>query len=161
MAHLYDIKNEYLEVMRMTDDPDMPEQAIIDTLEAISGEFNSKALNVAKVISSLNAEADAMAVVIKRITDRKAATLNKAQRLREYLSENMLAVGMTKVQDAEIQLSFRKSPDSVVIDNPDLLPASCLKTTVAPIKAEVKKIIDDLPEGAAHIETGKQTLVIK
>ena len=41
------LKNDYLALMRAIDDDEIPEEAIADTLEAIKGEIEIKADNIA------------------------------------------------------------------------------------------------------------------
>ena len=51
---LYEIANDYLALLQAIDEGEIPEEAIADTLEAIEGEIEFKADNLACVLKTLN-----------------------------------------------------------------------------------------------------------
>ena len=61
MDKLYEISGRYQAALdSLTDNPDIPEDAIRDTLEGLEGEFEEKAIAVAAAIKNLAAESAAI-----------------------------------------------------------------------------------------------------
>ena len=126
-----------------------------DNLDALETERNAKLEGVALYIKSLEAEADAMKAEEKALAERRAVREKKAERLRRYRSDSMLALGDTKLETARVSLRFRKS-ESVVIEDQASLPVEFLKVkmTETPDKTAIKKAIKAGAEvaGAALVE---------
>ena len=59
MSNLYQLTNNYEQVLNMLYDEDVDEQMILDTLESIEGEIEEKADGYAKIIRELEAMRDA------------------------------------------------------------------------------------------------------
>ena len=55
MSTLYELTNDYLTLLDMAEDPDIDEQALIDTMEGIEGEIEIKADGYARVMKQLEA----------------------------------------------------------------------------------------------------------
>ena len=55
--HLYEIANQYQQLKALEDMTDLPAEVIHDTLQALEGELQVKAVNIAKFIENLEASA--------------------------------------------------------------------------------------------------------
>ena len=53
---LYELTNDYLALLDAIDNDEMPEEAIADTLEAITASIEDKADSIACVLKNLDAE---------------------------------------------------------------------------------------------------------
>ena len=82
---LYELTNEYMELLSLAEDPEVDEQVLADTLEGLTGEIEEKADGYAKVISQINADVDALDKEIARLIEKKNAMKNSADRLRETM----------------------------------------------------------------------------
>lgn len=163
---LYEISSEYLTAMRELDD--LAEQGIVtadvvaDTLEGMAGEWSDKALNVAKYIATIDAEAAALKEVEQRKAAQRKSLENRADGLRRYLLVECQRTGLTP-KDAEITISLRKS-SAVVIDSETDLPDDYKREIPAsfqPDKTLIKNAINDgFAVPGAHIET-RQILTIR
>ncbi|MDE3023729.1 MAG: siphovirus Gp157 family protein [Pseudomonadota bacterium] len=125
MITLYEISTNFLDAMNFLSDPDneIDNQTIADTMESLTGEFTDKALNVARYIASIEAEAQAIKEVEKRQEQRRKSLENSAIRLREYLKSQMVATGNDKIKSSDIALSLAKLPPSVQIEDEALIPS--------------------------------------
>lgn len=112
---LFELQDNYKTVEAMANDEEIDSQAILDTLEAIEGEIEIKADNIACIIKSLDYESQAIADEIKRLQERKKAKENKAVSLKEYLFSAMQSLGKPKIETARNKLSIRNNPVKVVI----------------------------------------------
>ena len=163
---LYEIANDYLALLQAIDEGLIPEEAIADTLEAIEGEIEYKADNLACVLKTLEAEAAAIKAEEKNLAERRKQKENAGERIKSYLSDVLQRLNISKIETARNKITFRKS-DSVVVDDTfikwaqdhraDLLKFSEPTADKTAIKAALK-------EGAeiegAHIES-KQNIQIK
>lgn len=109
MSSLYELTDEYKAVEEMLYDPEVDEQTVIDTLEAISGEIEDKADNYAKLIRELKADADKLAEEERRMRARRQSLESRAERLKTTLQANLEFIGKTKFKTA--LFSFSVSPN--------------------------------------------------
>lgn len=151
---LYEITGEYLQLLEMlTEEENLEEQAVKDTLEGIEGELEFKAENYAKIIKELSAEADKFKKGKERLEARQRAYENRANYLKETLFNAMQVTGKTKfrtdlfsfgiqkngglqpmeiISDADIPEEYlKKEPDNKLIrealEKGEKLPFACLK----------------------------------
>ena len=113
---LYDLTNDYMELLQMAEDPDIDEQAFMDTLEGIDGALEDKADGYAKVIRNLEADAAACDAESKRLRNKKQTIENNIKRMKSVLQFAMQMTGKTKFKTALFTFGIRKNPASVVID---------------------------------------------
>jgi hypothetical protein len=127
---LYELTQQYLEVLNFINDPEIEQQYVIDTLESLESPIEEKMINVGKFIASIEAEAEAIAEVEKRQHQRRRTLENKAIWLRSYLQESMLKTEHTKIEAPEIEIKLAKLPVSVQILDESLIPPAFWKETV-------------------------------
>ena len=112
---LYEIANDYLALMQAIEDGEIPEEAVADTLEAIEGDIEVKADNIACILKNIDAEVLAIKAEETRLAERRKAKEAAHKRLKEYLSEVLQRTGIGKVETARNVITFRKS-ESVELD---------------------------------------------
>lgn len=137
---------------------DVAYQARIDALKM---SFDDKALNVAKVIKSLDAEALAIKNAMESMAERIASNNRRVEYLQQYLLSMCLQQDRWP-SDAHVKLSTRKS-SRVVIEDQGILPLEYFQQQF--VETVDKKLIrehisagKDVP--GAHVET-VQNLQIK
>ena len=144
---LYEIANEYLDLLQAIEDGEIPEEAIEDTLEGIAGEIESKADDIACLLKNLSAECVAIKAEDASLAERRKVKENAHERIKKYLSEVLQRTGIDKVESARNVITFRKS-ESVELDDDafiswatqnrdDLLTYSAPKAN----KTEIKKAL--------------------
>ncbi len=144
--HLYEIAKEYRALQTLAENPDVPLEAITNTLQGIKADFDEKADNICVIIK----EEEADAVLLKEQIDSLKARLRKKQSnidfYKSYLAEQFQAIGKKSLETPRNTISFLPS-EQVVIDerfielncnNPALVKT---ETTQTPIKANIKKAI--------------------
>lgn len=117
---LYKITDNYRELFDTFDDcddlSDEEVQAYLDTLEAVEGEFDIKAENIACFIKELNGEVDMLAAELNSLKARKAAKEKLVARLKDMLGDNMQATGIKKIDRPRAKLSLRNNAQSVAFE---------------------------------------------
>ena len=160
MSSLYAITQQYRELERLDPSEDLPAEVIRDTLEALGGDLEVKATNVARFILNIEAMAEAVDNAAKAMKERAAKIRRRADSVREYLLTNMQGAGIKKIEAVEFTMALRKNPPSVVIDDEAQIPDE-FKVTPPPTpplqpRPDKKAIADAIKGGAsvpgAHIE---------
>ena len=106
---LYEIANDYLALMQAIENDEIPEEAISDTLEAVKGELEVKADNIGCLLKNIEADINAIKAEEERLAERRKTKAKAYDRLKQYLSDALLGVGIDKVETARNVISFRKS----------------------------------------------------
>lgn len=163
MTALRDLTGQYLELLDLAKSDDAPQEAIRDTLDAIEGEFNDKAIKVVDVISAVGNDIAAIDREIERLQARKKVILNKEKNMRDYLISNMEVCGIKKIQCPLFSITFVEGKEAVIVDNEDLLPDEFIKvkTSTAPDKVALKAALKSGEIPGAHLGKGSPYILIK
>lgn len=92
-------------------------QSWYNTLEAIEGDFDTKAENIAVAIKGIKAEAEALKAEKQAIEKRRKSKENQVNSLVKYLKTSMHNVGRNKIDTAKASISLRNTAGSLVIDD--------------------------------------------
>ena len=106
---LYQIKEEYRALLEAIECGIVPEEAINDTLEGIEGELNDKVDSIACFIKELRADITAIKHERDALQERLSAKVKKVEYLTDYLTRTLTELGVSKMETARNQISFRKS----------------------------------------------------
>lgn len=162
---LYEIKDLYRKFEEMVNEGLIDDDAIVDTLESIDGEFEEKADNIACLIKTWLAEAEAIKTEEKSLKERRERKEKQADSLKQYLSITMQQLNKTKVETPRNVLSFRKSTSLHISDEEAFKTKYPRYIKIETIQSIPRKEIADLIkngeilDGAELIE--KQNLQIK
>jgi hypothetical protein len=122
---LYELENDYLALMQAIDDEEIPEECIADTLEAIKGEIEVKADNIACLLKNVEADITAIKAEETRLAERRKAKEKAHERLKQYLSDALQRIGIDKVETARNKITFRKSEKVEICDADALFEFLC------------------------------------
>ena len=127
-------------------------------------DFEDKALKVADYIRHIEAITQARKEEARRLQALAKQSENQANRLRNYLANQMLATGKRKIEGVTGKLSVRKKPLvlKLLVDN-DQLPQDFQKITVEADKKAIKQYLKEHDDCnfAFLEETGEYSLTIK
>ena len=113
---LYELTEDYMNLLELAEDPDIDEQAFTDTLEGIEGALEDKAEGYAKVIRTLEGDAAACDAESKRLRNKKQTIENNIKRMKQALQITMEVTGKTKFKTALFSFNIQKNPAAVVMD---------------------------------------------
>ena len=154
---IYEITNDYLQLMQMMEDPELDPKTLADTMEGIEGELEDKADNYARVMKNMEADLNGIKAEIERLSTRKKTIENNIKRMKEALQFSMETTGKTKFKTELFSFGIRKNAPAVIMDEPYIenVPERFLKYSDPTInKTAIKEAIqngEDL-EGLAHLE---------
>lgn len=133
LPSLYVLADQYHEAAEKLAEMDLPDEVVRDTLEGLAGTIQVKSENVAIMIRQFEATAEAGKVAQAQIAARVQLITKRADRLRSYLKENMEKAEMLKVECPLFALSIKKTPGSLQITQPDLIPDEYMRMPDVPM----------------------------
>lgn len=154
---LYELTNDYINLLALAEDPDTDPEVLADTLEGLDGQLEDKADNYAKVIRQIESDVNGLKAEIERLQARKTAAQNNIDRMKANLEQMMIATDRTKFKTELFSFGIQKNPAKVVMDEQYIenVPEEYLKYKEPEI--DRKKLAEDLKagkdlEGIAHLE---------
>lgn len=143
---LYELAVEYQQQFYQLAELDLPDEVVTDTLEAMEGDIQVKAANVAMFLRQLEHTAEGIKAAEKQMAERRKSIERRAQRITEYLLANMQACGIKKVEHPMLSISVRQNPARVDVFDAAQVPASFMRQPEPPpaepdkaaIKAELQ-----------------------
>lgn len=163
---LYDIDEELRDLLdEMEIDPETGEvlhDFDMAEFESLMSERDSKIEGIAVYIKELLAESEALKNEYKKLKSRSEIKANKAERLKDFLSNYMINTKMPRFETNRVALSFRKS-EAVDVEDESLIPKKFFKKKIdyALDKLSIKAFLKNgkSVKGVKLIE--KQNLQIK
>lgn len=137
--NLYEINQAILAALTPDDDGVLADDAM-DKLSELMMVAEEKLENIGCLLKDWRAEADAIKAEADRLTERRKAIENRADRLRQYAADMMVAMGKSKLETARCVLSFRSSSAVDVLDE-SVIPDEYFKTKRDLQKAEISKAL--------------------
>lgn len=162
MSTLYDITADFLELQERLLDPDgCVDQAIADTMQGLALEWREKVEGCAKVLRHLESRAKAFADESKRMSAKAAAATNACARLKQYVQEQMEAVGVDRVEGDLLTVAFQANPPRVVVDDIDIVPPDYL--VPQPSTVDKRAVLERIKAGGSipgvHVEQSRSLRV--
>lgn len=162
MATLYELKNEYLELLAMAENEELDPQTIRDTLEGIEGEIGDKAEAYAIIINELLAKADRIDKEVARLDGWVDSLRNNAASMKNILMDTLDVLGVKKIETEHFRIGIAgnggKKPLRITGDVPE-------SYTVMKPEIDVARIRDELEKGEelpfAHLEERGRHLSIR
>lgn len=127
MITLYEMNKEWQNVFEMLLDPEIPEEAVFDTIEMIEADMDTKADSYAKIIKSMDGDTAQIDTEVKRLQERKLSISNRQKALKQRLFDTMKATGRTKFKTALFSFSIQKNGGKAPVDITAEVPAEWLK----------------------------------
>lgn len=147
MPKLYELAENYKNVWQLIEDESMDLAVIEDTLQSIEGAIEEKAVNIAKFMQSMKADAEAIKAEEKRLADRRKAIENRQKQLKEYLQQQMELAGLDKIKTATHTIAIQNNPPAVVITDETAIPPSYLTIIPEQYVPDKKRIAEAFKNG--------------
>lgn len=117
---MYQMTEEWQNIFEMLCDPEVPEEAVLDTIEMIEADMDLKADSYAKIMKTMDGDIGIIDSEIKRLQERKASLKNRKDWLKTGLEHMMRTTGRTKFKTALFSFNIQKNGGSVpVVLDPD------------------------------------------
>ena len=153
---LYELTDEFRSLLEMAEDPEIDEEVLQDTMEALGGEIEDKADGYAKVLKQMESDVVGLKAEEARLNERRKVLENNMKRMKTSLQEAMEVTGKRKFKTDLFSFGIQKNPASVVMDEQYIenIPEEYLIQQDP--KIDKMKIKEDLKAGKdlgfAHLE---------
>ena len=161
---LYEISNDYQGLLALAEDGELTQEAIADTLEALDVAFEDKARNCVMVLKEIEAGASTAKTEMERMKSLADTRQKQADRLKEYISENMKSIGKDKLDLGIFTLTLKKPTKVAEIDDEAKIPKDYWVEVPATERLDKQALLDALKAGpveGASLKDGKRALLIK
>lgn len=146
---LYEIANNYQQILQLAEAGELDEQTAKDTLESISGEFGEKAKNCMMIVRQLESDSAGIKSEIERLKALQLQTEKAAESLKDYIKYGMETVSIDKLDLGIFKLTLKAPTKAVEVTDTALIPGEYWRV-VPETKAVDKSLI------ATMIKTGKE-----
>ena len=146
---LYELSNDLLELIDI-EDTEITEEVKSQIIEQIEAMIEVKSENIIAVIKNYEATVNAIKEEEKRLATNRKVIENKVSRLKEYTKECLEKTGKKKVETKLGNISLRKKPVSVIIEDESLVPE--LYKTVKEVVTVDKNTIKDFLKKGMEVE---------
>lgn len=143
---LYEITNDVQNIFNNMSEEGELSQELIDSLDNLKQDFETKAVAVAAYIKNLEAEATMIAEAIKEMGSRKNKLTNKIDSLEDYLQFNLQTLSINEIKSSPyFKIRLKTCPPSVDIIDEKLIPAEFWreKITTSVDKIMLKEVLNE------------------
>lgn len=105
---LYELTSDLLVLQEMLEEV-VDDQCLLDTLEGVQGEYETKLESYCKVIKNLEADMEALKAEAKRLTDKRKVLENNVDRLKKTMFDSMKLTGTDKVKGQLFTVAIQKN----------------------------------------------------
>ena len=162
---LYELTEQYQALQEMVYDPEVDEQTLKDTMEAVWGEIEEKADGYAKIIFGIKADVEKLQAEEHRLNARRQRLENRAKWLKDNLEANMREVGKTKFKTALFSFNIQKNggvEPLVITGALEDIPGKYLIPQPPVTNNEaIRKLLAERPVDWAHLEPRGESLRIR
>lgn len=140
---IYELNADWQRVFEMLLDPEIPEEAVFDTIEMIEAGMDDKADSYAKILKSMEGDVAQIDTEIKRLQERKQSINRRHDWMKQSLFDMMKATGRTKFKTALFSFSIQRNGGKKPIGLTDTVPEQWRK----PGEPDMGKIREYLENG--------------
>lgn len=162
---LYELTDQYKELEELLCDEESDEQIILDTMEGLDSEIEEKADNYAKMIRTMELEAEIVRMEEDRLRKRRQNLENRSKWLRDALQANLEFIGKTKFKTKLFSFSVVNNGGQqplTVTENLGEIPNKYLVFQDPVVdKNAVRKLLEDKEVEWAHLEPRGKHLNIR
>ena len=160
---LYELTKDLQEVEALLEDPDTPQDAVMDTLKGISGAIAEKGKGIGALLLNWEANEKQVKEAADMMLARYRVIKKRRESLRDYLLGRMEEADIEQISCPEFELTVVKNPPSVEIEDAAELPNEFLEVKISkqPVKKAIKEAIQSGEEVPGAYLTQKTRLRIR
>lgn len=148
---LFELTAQFKALEALGDSEEIAPEVLRDTLEALEGDFEVKAVAVAKFILSLEASASAIDDAAEAMALRAIRLEMRARSMRAYLLFHFQMFDFKKIETPELIIARKNNPVAVQVSDESVIPENYWVQPEPPPKRIDKKLIKAALQGGAAI----------
>lgn len=145
MANIYELTNDFKEVMSLLESGEYDEETLKNTLECIECEIEEKADGYARVIRNTEADIAGIKAEEERLAKKRKTLENSIKQMKDNLEHAMRTTGKTKFKTELFSFNIQKNPPKVQLIEGAVIPDVYLIEQEPKVNTEFIK--DRLKEG--------------
>ena len=139
---LFQLTEEFKQLMGMAYDADVDEQCFIDTMEGLQGEIGDKADGYATVMSKMDSDISYLDAEIKRLTEIKKHINNRKKNISDTLFKCMKEMDIQQIDTVLHRISIVKNGGVLPLDVFGNVPERFTKVTIEPDNSKIRAALD-------------------
>jgi len=159
--NIYLETEELIEMRRVMEDAEVPEEAIRDTLIANAGQFEQKGVALYQAADEIDYQVEMLDKAIKDLQWRKKMLQGRNETMRNALLQAMIDTGVNQISCPFFTISTKKGTKPLVIDNEEAIPDDYVSVEVVS-NVDKKALREALKSGeveGAHL--GEQPTILQ
>lgn len=161
---LFELTGQYRELQALVESDELPAEVIRDTVEALGGQFNDKAIAVAHVIMNLEAASDSIHAASEAMKERAKRVQTRADSLRHYLLYCLQSADVKRLENAELVIKRQSNPPAVYVTDEAAVPDWFWVQPEPPPKRIDKTAVKEalkagVPVPGAYIESAERLVI--
>lgn len=113
--NIYEIADNYIELLRLMETEDLDADCLKDTIEAVEGDFEIKAENYAKIIKNLESDIAGFKAEEERLSTKRKTLERNIENMKKALYEAMKITGKEKFKSGVFSFSINKNGGKIPI----------------------------------------------
>ena len=156
--HLYEIEPPYLALadLPMENEEQNDNVALCEALEAIKDEASQKALSLAKVVKSLEAELEVLEEHTRLLQSKAQSRRDRIAFLRSVIRLELEAAGLDRLRDPLVTVWLQKSPPSVAVLDETAIPPEFMR---AVLRLPFASVPEDLRVYLQHLDVDRSSIL--
>jgi len=150
MAKLYEIADEMRALVDQLEEMDLDQQTLLDTLEGSTElmSLEQKAEAIIRMIKNWEADIPGLKAEIDQLSAKKKVAENRVKSVKNYLKMCMEKAGLKDIKIGVFKPKIQSnSRGSVIIDNPDLVPAQYIDIIPEQRVPSTDRLYQDMKDG--------------
>jgi hypothetical protein len=149
---LYELSKTYQDLIELID----VGVDVFDTLESIRDAIDQKAENIAKVVVTLDRQAEMIRDEEKRLYEKRRSIESRISSLKQYLEQELRRAGIEKVKGQIFTVAMQRNSPSVEIVDEALIPKEYIKEQIT-VSIDKKSLLEALKDNVIPGAQIKQT----
>ena len=145
MNELFNLVGEYKEVYEMLSDPEIDDEVVNGTLEAIVGEIEVKAAGLIPIFDRMDMEIEACKKHKEEWAQAEKVRKNRRDRLWNMVKDAIIALGKDDLEAGDVTLHIQNAGGQLplIVDANATVPERFTKLTIENDNALIRKELDN------------------
>lgn len=143
MNELFNLEGKYKELCAMLGDPDIDDEVVNDTLEAIVGEIEVEAAHLIPVFERMDMEIETCKKHKDEWAQAEKIRKNRRDRLWDMVKNTIVNIGMTDLAAGDMTLHIQNAGGKLPLIIDGTVPERFTKLTIENDNDLIRKALDD------------------
>ena len=139
---LFQLTDEYKQLLELAYDTDVDEQCFLDTIEGLQGEIADKADGYVNVMAKMDSDISYLDAEINRLTEIKKHINNRKKDISDTLFKCMKEMDIQQIDTVLHKISIVKKGGVLPLNVYGEVPERFTKVTIEPDNSKIREALD-------------------